>query len=107
MLISFFYMCGCSDKKNVDLQKIKLYLGMAKYEVKKEWLEKGLASTFADGNGGSVRIAWDSATQEELALVYEDFNGADNFIIKTNKTSEKTNSKKAKESDKDRDEGKE
>lgn len=80
---------------------------MAKYEVKKEWLDKGLNSTFSDGNGKTLVVNWDKATQEDLALVYEEFNGGSNFINKTNKTSEKTNSKKAKESDKDRDEGKE
>ena len=81
---------------------------MAKYEVKKEWLGKGLGSKFSDGAGNSVKIGWDNATQEELAYVYEEFNSGDTFINKISKSSEKTESKAKKPSkDKGDSEGKE
>lgn len=73
---------------------------MAQYEVKKEWLGKGLGSKFSNGTGNSVKIGWDNATQEELAYVYEEFNSGDTFINKINKSSEKTDSK-AKKPNKD------
>tara|TARA_R110002051_G_C8609321_1_gene481617 strand:- start:75 stop:371 length:297 start_codon:yes stop_codon:yes gene_type:complete len=91
-------MCGCNNKNYVDLHIIKLYISMAKYEVKKEWLGEGLASTFSDSNGRNIRIGWDNVGQEEMALVYEEFNGGDTFINKIEKSSEKTSSKAKKQS---------
>ena len=87
-------MCGCSDKNSVDLQKIKLYLIMAKYEVKKKWLGKGTATNFTDGNGYTLNIVWDNASQNDMARAYEEFNGAEAFINKIEKSSEKAKTKK-------------
>jgi hypothetical protein len=87
-------MCGCSDKNSVDLQKIKLYLIMAKYEVKKKWLGKGTATRFSDGNGAVFTIDWDKASQNDMARAYEEFNGAEAFINKIEKSSEKAKTKK-------------
>tara|TARA_R110001592_G_scaffold109266_2_gene304829 strand:- start:2172 stop:2459 length:288 start_codon:yes stop_codon:yes gene_type:complete len=87
-------MCGCSDKNSVDLQKIKLYLIMAKYEVKKKWLGKGTATNFTDGNGSTLSIGWDNASQNDMARAYEEFNGAEAFINKIEKSSEKAKTKK-------------
>jgi hypothetical protein len=96
-------MCSCSDENSVDLQQIKIYLSMAKYEVKKKWLGGGLATGFSDGNGTTFKIGWDNASQEDLALVYEEFNGGDTFINKIDNSSEKSNSK-AKKPSKDKSE---
>ena len=93
-------MCGCSDKNSVDLQTIKLYLSMAKYEVKKKWLGEGMATGFSDGNGATLNIGWDNASQEDMARAYEEFNGAEAFINKIEKSSEKP-SKKTKNPSKD------
>lgn len=82
-------MCDCDKKNFVDLQKIKLYLSMAKYEVKKKWLGDGLATNFTDGNGSVLNIGWDNASQKDLARAYEEFNGAEAFINKIDKSSEK------------------
>jgi hypothetical protein len=87
-------MCDCNRKNFVDLQKIKLYLSMAKYEVKKKWLGEGIATNFTDGNGSTLSIGWDNASQKDLARAYEEFNGAEAFINKTEKSSEKAKTKK-------------
>jgi len=100
LLIFFLYMCGCNDKNSVDLQIIKLYLSMANYEVKKKWLGEGLASNFSDGNGATLNIGWDNASQEDMARAYEEFNGAEAFINKIEKSSEKA-SKTTKKPSKD------
>tara|TARA_R110002074_G_scaffold386627_1_gene568421 strand:+ start:591 stop:884 length:294 start_codon:yes stop_codon:yes gene_type:complete len=91
-------MCSCSDKNSVDLQIIKLYLSMAKYEVKKKWLGKGSCSQFQNGNGGTLTICWDSASESDMARAYEEFNNAEAFINKTEKSSEKKISKAKKPS---------
>ena len=95
-------MCKCDNKNFVDLQKIKIYLTMAKYEVKEKWLGKGLSSSFSDGNGTNIVISWDKADEKELALIYEEYNNsATNFINKIDKSSEKTNKKAKKPSKND------
>ena len=85
-------MCGCNKKNNVGLQPkkrldFKIYLNMAQYEVKKEWLGKGLATTFAGEDGDNLIIGWDNASKKDLARAYEEFNGADRFINKTENSS--------------------
>jgi len=105
-------MCGCNNKNNVDLQskkirlETKIYLSMAKYEVKSEWLGKGLSTRFHDsGKRPSFEepfldIDWDNASQEDLARAYEELNGGDSFINKIENSSEKKSSK-AKKPNKD------
>tara|TARA_R100000655_G_scaffold24380_1_gene49048 strand:- start:603 stop:908 length:306 start_codon:yes stop_codon:yes gene_type:complete len=95
-------MCGCNEKNNVDLPtksniNIKLYLDMAKYEVKEKWLKKGLSTNFNNGEESLV-INWDSVSQEDLARTYEEFNGGNTFINKINNSSEKKISKAKKPS---------
>jgi hypothetical protein len=104
-------MCGCSEKNNVDLHDskldvdIKIYLVMAKYEVKEKWLGQGLTTNFIAPDRNNKIISWDNVSQEELALVYEGFNGGQSFINKIDKSSEKTSSKtKGKSKDKGKDE---
>ena len=87
-------MCKCNEKNSVDLQIIKLYLSMAKYELKKKWLGKGASTKFSDGNGGVFFVGWDKASQEDMARAYEEFNGAETFINKIEKSSEKAKTKK-------------
>ena len=71
---------------------------MAKYEVKKKWLGKGLSTSFNDGNGVSLSIGWDNASQDDMARAYEEFNGAEAFINKIEKSSEKASKKTEKPS---------
>jgi len=72
-------MCDCNNKNNVvGLQHIKIYTTMAEYKTKM----KGGATYF---NGRRVR--WESATQEELAWVYEECNNGSHFVEKINKKS--------------------
>jgi NACalpha-BTF3-like transcription factor len=98
-------MCGCNKKNNVDLpnksyMNVKIYLDMAKYEVKEKWLNKDICTHFNNGDISLV-IAWDNASQEDLAKAYEEFNGGETFINKINNSSEKKISK-AKKSSKDK-----
>jgi hypothetical protein len=95
-------MCGCNEKNNVDLptvksQNIKLYLNMAKYEVKEKWLGEGLSTNFNNGDESLV-IYWDKVSQEDLARTYEEFNGGNTFINKIDNSSEKKISKAKKPS---------
>ena len=87
-------MCGCSNKNSVDLQIIKLYLDMAKYEVKDKWVKEGICTLFVDDKNGNLQICWDNASQEDLARAYEELNGAEVFINKIEKPSEKAKTKK-------------
>jgi hypothetical protein len=101
-------MCGCNKKNSVDLPDklhidIKLYLDMAKYEVKKKWTGDGLSTTFLGSGRDNLIVSWDNASQEDLALVYEEFNGGVAFINKIDNSSEKSNSK-AKKPSKDKSE---
>jgi hypothetical protein len=92
-------MCDCESKNIVDLHQIKIYLDMATYEVKKEWLGKGLCSALmVDMKGKRYKADWDNSTQEQLAYVYEELRDGPLFINKTNKASEKAekSEKKAK-----------
>ena len=97
-------MCGCADKNSVDLptakQHINLYLTMAIYEVKKEWLGKGVSTQLSNGGLNNLVIGWDNASQEDLARAYEEFSGGQSFINKIEKSSEKTS--KAKKPSKDK-----
>jgi NACalpha-BTF3-like transcription factor len=99
-------MCGCNKKNNVALQQkvkqdINLYLIMAKYEVKKKWLEKNVVTTLISEDDENLIMFWDKASQEDLARAYEEFNGGDAFINKIDNSSEKKISK-AKKSGKDK-----
>ena len=72
-------MCGCNNKENVvNLPHINIYTAMAEYKAK----IKGAATRF-----GEVRVNWDTATQEELAWVYEEANNGSHYVEKINKKS--------------------
>ena len=80
-------MCDCENNV-VDLQQLKIYTIMAKY--------KSLSNKQISGGGRLVRLS--SASQEELAFVYETLGFTDlvEKEEKTNKT-RKTDAKKVKE----------
>jgi len=66
----------------VDLPHINIYTAMAEYKAK----IKGAANRF-----GNIRIRWDSATQEELAWVYEEVKNGSNYVEKIDKTNKSNN----------------
>ena len=72
-------MCNC-NKKNyvVDLPHINIYTTMAEYKAKM----KDAATRF-----GGIRVRWNSATQEELAWVYEEVDNGSHYVEKINKKS--------------------
>tara|TARA_R110000782_G_scaffold194245_1_gene283856 strand:- start:77 stop:367 length:291 start_codon:yes stop_codon:yes gene_type:complete len=74
-------MCNCNNKKIVvDLPHINIYTTMAEYKAKKQY--EGAATRF-DG----IRVNWSTATQEELAWVYEEVNNGSHYVEKINKKS--------------------
>ena len=86
-------MCDCDNSKNVvDLQHVKIYIIMADYKVNEK--HAGKSVIFSSNEGKSLKLCLDTANAEELAYAYEDFNSGD-FIIKTEKSSEKKSSKKS------------
>jgi hypothetical protein len=94
-------MCGCNNKNNVvDLPHINIYTKMAEYKAKM----KDSASFF---NG--VRIRWNTATQEELAWVYEEVDNGSHYVEKINKKSsnEESTAKVSKKSSNKKKESKE
>tara|TARA_R110000824_G_scaffold113878_1_gene263918 strand:- start:150 stop:437 length:288 start_codon:yes stop_codon:yes gene_type:complete len=94
-------MCGCNNKENVvNLPHINIYTAMAEYKAK----IKGAATRF-----GEVRVNWDTATQEELAWVYEEANNGSHYVEKINKKSsnEESTAKVSKKSSNNKKESKE
>ena len=86
-------MCDCNNSKNVvDLQHVKIYIIMADYKVNEKHMGKTVI--FSNRDGKSLQLYLDTASAEELAYAYEEFNSGD-FITKTEKSSEKKNSKKS------------
>lgn len=77
-------MCDCENNV-VDLQQLKIYTIMAKY--------KSLSNKQISGGGRLVKLS--SASQEELAFVYETL-GFTNLVGKEEKTNKtrKTDAKK-------------
>jgi len=74
-------MCNCNNKKIVvDLPHINIYTTMSEYKAKKRY--EGAATRF-DG----IRVNWSTATQEELAWVYEEANNGSHYVEKINKKS--------------------
>ena len=72
-------MCNCNNKKYVvDLPHINIYTTMAAYKAKIKD-----SATFFKG----VRVRWNSATQEELAWVYEEVDNGSHYVEKINKKS--------------------
>tara|TARA_R110002020_G_scaffold225959_3_gene436298 strand:- start:7872 stop:8159 length:288 start_codon:yes stop_codon:yes gene_type:complete len=85
-------MCDCDNNKNVVvLPHINIYTTMAEYKAKYKD-----SATFFKG----VRVTWNSATQEELAWVYEEVDNGSHYVEKINKTSsnEKSITKVSKKS---------
>mgnify|MGYP003660739556 CR=1 FL=1 len=72
-------MCNCNSKNYVvDLPHINIYTAMAEYKAKM----KDAATRF-----GGIRVRWNSATQEELAWVYEEVDNGSHYVEKINKKS--------------------
>ena len=69
-------MCDCGQKI-VDLSHLKIYTIMAEYKSK---LSSGTT------HKGGFKIAWATATQEELAYAYEDLGMTDKVEKLTTKT---------------------
>jgi len=84
-------MCDCENNV-VDLQQLKIYTIMAKY--------KSLSNKQISGGGRLVKLS--SASQEELAFVYETL-GFTNLVGKEEKTN-KTRKTDAKKVSKDKEE---
>jgi len=84
-------MCDCENNV-VDLQQLKIYTIMAKY--------KSLSNKQISGGGRLVRLS--SASQEELAFVYETLGFTD-LVEKEEKTN-KTRKTDAKKVSKDKEE---
>tara|TARA_R110000751_G_scaffold18492_4_gene56280 strand:+ start:2755 stop:3033 length:279 start_codon:yes stop_codon:yes gene_type:complete len=79
-------MCGCSDN-TLNLETLKIYTFMGSYKAK---YKAGISVK------GNFKIAWATATQEELAYAYEEL-GMIRVIDKTSTTKTKDESKKATE----------
>lgn len=94
-------MCDC-NKKNyvVYLPHINIYTNMAEYKAKM----KDAATRF-----GGIRVHWNSATQEELAWVYEEVDNGSHYVEKINKKSsnEESTAKVSKKSSNKKKESKE
>jgi hypothetical protein len=87
-------MCGCQDnKKVVDLAHLKIYLVMANYKAKKQYEN---CATFFKGR----RVRWESATEEELAWVYEEVENGSHYVEKIDKTNKSNNESTIKKSKK-------
>ena len=72
-------MCDCNNNENVvDLPHINIYTTMAEYKAKMKD-----SATFFKG----VRVTWNTATQDELAWVYEEIDNGSHYVEKINKTS--------------------
>ena len=72
-------MCDCNSKNYVvDLPHINIYITMAEYKAKM----KDSATIF-----GGIRVHWNSATQEQLAWVYEEVENGSHYVEKINKKS--------------------
>mgnify|MGYP003141342015 CR=1 FL=1 len=80
-------MCDCENNV-VDLQQLKIYTIMTKY--------KPLSNKQISGGGRLIKLT--SASQEELAFVYETL-GLTNLVETTEKTNKtrKSDAKKVKE----------
>jgi hypothetical protein len=78
-------MCNCGSNKNVvDLPHINIYTKMAEYKAKKVYLN-GMANF--GGGKNDIFINFSTATQEELAWVYEEANNGSHYVEKINKKS--------------------
>jgi len=80
-------MCICNSKNYVvDLPHINIYTAMAEYKAKDYLRVQGGASRI-----GNIRIRWNSATQEELAWVYEEVENGSHYVEKIDKTNKSNN----------------
>ena len=73
---------------------------MAEYKAKKELLN---GATYFGVGRDEFRVIWSSATQEELAYIYEEIDGGSNCvdkIEKSNKSNEENNTKGSNSKDK-------
>jgi len=70
----------------VGLPHINIYTVMAEYKVKDYLRIKDGASRI-----GNIRIRWNSATQEELAWVYEEVENGSHYVEKIDKTNKSNN----------------
>lgn len=67
---------------------------MAEYKVKKSFL--GSSTNFGGGKEDK-RVDWSTATQEELAYVYEEVNNGSHYVEKINKKPSDESTKKSSE----------
>ena len=73
---------------------------MANYKVKKQYKD---TATYFKG----VRVHWNTATEEQLAWVYEEVDNGYLYVEKTDKTNKSNNESTVKKSKKESKSGKE